>query len=461
MPLALFNGSCMGSQPTGISVTARELVEHLPPEQVPLLDPSGGLAPHSIPIPANLCPECGTRGHLRRLLWTQNQLPRILKQWGHPLLFSPLPEAPLLQGVRSVVLAHDLIPRRFPRAELLTAYHHSYVPLVLHSAKLVLCNSVATAKEIHDSLKIPVSRLVPIRLGFNPGLLRPLNLERRHELLVLGGHARHKNLDRLLRAFAQVRDRSLRLRFIGPEHRLFTQPLKDLAVELGVASRCSFQGWVGDDEKLKCINQARALILPSLWEGFGLPALEAMACGTPVLASTAGAIPEVVGDAALLFDPHQTKAITGAIDDFLKDPQLERQLQETGPRRARQFHWADSADQVLELLKYADAVHPRTAVSTNMVTVDKRAVKRMLKPHLKRCLIAGYALSRNRFPIIKTIALAMLKPMPKLRGRLKYLALGPGSTPNALFEPPAAAYRYWLKALGQPISSAHIGGTGR
>ena len=458
MPLALFNGSCMGPKPTGISVTARELVAHLPPEQVPLLDPRGGLAPHSIPIPANLCPECGTRGHLRRLLWTQNQLPRLLHQWGHPLLFSPLPEAPLLQGVRSVVLAHDLIPRRFPRADLLTAYHHSYVPLVLDSAKLVLCNSVATAKEIHDSLKIPVSRLVPIRLGFNPGLLRPLNLERRHELLVLGGHARHKNLDRLLRAFAQVRDRSLRLRFIGPEHRLFTQPLKDLASELGVTSRCVFQGWVGDEEKLQRINQARALVLPSLWEGFGLPALEAMACGTPVLASTAGAIPEVVGDAALLFAPHQTEAITGAINDFLRDPQLERQLQQTGPQRAQQFHWEDSADQVLELLKYADAVHPSIACPTNMAAEGKRAVKLLLKPHLKRCLIAGYALSRSRFPIIKTVALAILKPMPRLRGRLRYLALGPGSSSNALFEPPA---KLLAEGAGTAGSSSHTGGTGR
>ena len=450
----------MGPRPTGISVTARELATRLQLEQVPLLDPCGGWGPYSIPIPCNLCPEYGTRGHLNRLLWTQNQLPRILKQWGHPLLFSPLPEAPLLQGVRSVVLVHDLIPRRFPRAGRLMAYHFSYVPMVLQSAKLVLCNSLATAKEVHESLNIPLSKIVPIKLGFDSDRLRPLNMKRRHELLVLGGHGPHKNLGRLFRAFSQVRDQSLILRLIGPEHRLFTQPLKDLADELGIASRCIFQGWAGDEEKLKCINQARALILPSLWEGFGLPALEAMACGTPVLASTAGAIPEVVGDAALLFNPRHVEAITGAIDNFLSSPQLEQQLQQAGPQQARHFNWAESADQILELLKYVDASHPQTAESIKIIVIGKRTAKRLVKPYLKRCLIAARELANNRLPILRSVASTVRKIRPALHGRLKHLA-GTESPTASVFEPPADAYRYWLKALGQPIPPSRIGGTGR
>lgn len=385
-PLALFNGICMGPRPTGISVTARELAIRLPPDQVPVLDPCGNSGPHGIPISSDLCAEHSARGHLERLLWTQNQLPDILKRWGNPLLFSPLPEAPLMRGVRSVVLVHDLIPRRFPQGatKQLRAYHTIYIPMVLHSAKLVLCNSVATAKEVHECLKIPTSKIVPIKLGFDAGRLRPLHLERRHELLVLGRHAPHKNLERLLQAFAQVRDKSLRLRLLGPEHRRFTQPLKDLADQLGIASRCMFQGWAGEEEKLQCLHQARALILPSLWEGFGLPALEAMACGTPVLASNAGAIPEVVGDGALLFDPQRVEAITGAIDDFLNDSHLEKTLQQAGPQQARHFHWSESADQVLELLKYANAAHPRAIESTSIILAKgKLAVKQLVKSYAK------------------------------------------------------------------------------
>ena len=155
-PLALFNGSYLGPKPTGIGVVARDLVAALDPERVPLLDPrppepdeprvSGDPGPfrlagrpHSIPIPTNLSPAEGSRAHLRRLLWTQNQLPALIRQHGNPLLLSPLPEAPLLRGVRSVVLAHDLLPLRFPQPTPLLAYHLGYVPLVLHQAAAVLC----------------------------------------------------------------------------------------------------------------------------------------------------------------------------------------------------------------------------------------------------------------------------------------------------------------------------------
>ena len=112
--LALFNGSYLGQRPTGIGVVARDLVNALDPALVPLLDPLGGDRPHSLPIAANLSPEFGRQGHWRRMLWTQNELPRLLRASGAPLLLSPLPEAPLLRGVRSVVLAHDLLPLRYP-----------------------------------------------------------------------------------------------------------------------------------------------------------------------------------------------------------------------------------------------------------------------------------------------------------------------------------------------------------
>ena len=175
-PLALFNGSYLGRRPTGIGVVARDLVAALDPAEVPLLDPLGSDRPGSLPIPDNLGLEHGRAGHLRRLLWTQNQLPGLLRRHGAPLLLSPLPEAPLLRGVRSLVLAHDLLPLRYPQLTPLLAYHLAYVPLVLHRAVRVLCNSEATAREAHGRLGVPSRRLVPIRLGFDPGLLRPLGL---------------------------------------------------------------------------------------------------------------------------------------------------------------------------------------------------------------------------------------------------------------------------------------------
>jgi len=352
-PLALFNGSYLSPRPTGIGVVARDLVAALDPALVPLLDPLGGERPGSLPIPANLSPHHGRRGHLARLGWTQNQLPGLLRASGAPLLLSPLPEAPLLRGVRSVVLVHDLLPLRYPQFTPLLAYHLAYVPLVLHRAVKVLCNSEATAREVHGRLGIPARRLVPIRLGFDPGRLRPLGLERQPFLLVLGRHDPHKNLARVLRAFAAVADpgRELRLKLVGPHDDRYTPELQRLASELGIGDRCDWIAWVSDQERLELLNRCRALVLVSLWEGFGLPALEAMACGAPVIAARAGALPEVVGDAALLVDPRNPAAIADAISRIGREPALVRWLGAAGPPRAARFDWRTSAGQVLGVLQ--------------------------------------------------------------------------------------------------------------
>jgi glycosyltransferase involved in cell wall biosynthesis len=352
-PWALFNGSYLSHRPTGIGVVARDLVAALDPERVPLLDPLGGDRPGSLPIPAHLSPEHGRRGHLARLLWTQNQLPRLLKTTGAPLLLSPLPEAPLLRGVRSVVLAHDLLPLRHPQPGPLLAYHLAYVPLVLHRAVRVLCNSEATAREVHNRLGVPTRRLVPLRLGFDPGRLRPLGRPREPFFLVLGRHDPHKNLARVLQAFAALRDPGgeSRLLLVGPPDARTTPRLQALAAELGIASRCDWIPWVSDAERLELLNRCRALLMVSLWEGFGLPALEAMACGTPVIAARAGALPEVVGEAALLVDPRDPAAIAAAMARLEREPGLARGLGQAGERRASTFRWDHTANDVLAVLR--------------------------------------------------------------------------------------------------------------
>jgi glycosyltransferase involved in cell wall biosynthesis len=352
-PWALFNGSYLSHRPTGIGVVARDLVAALDPERVPLLDPLGGERPGSLPISTNLSPAHGRRGHLARLLWTQNQLPLLLKATGAPLLLSPLPEAPLLRGVRSVVLAHDLLPLRHPQPGPLLAYHLGYVPLVLHRAARVLCNSEATAREVHQRLGVPTRRLVPIRLGFDPGRLRPLGRPREPFFLVLGRHDPHKNLARLLQAFAALRDSGgeTRLRLVGPHDARTTPRLQALARELGIDARCDWIPWVSDEERLELLNRCRALVMVSLWEGFGLPALEAMACATPVIAARAGALPEVVGDAALLVDPRDPAAITTALAQLEREPAQAAALGQAGLERARAFRWERAAADVMAVLE--------------------------------------------------------------------------------------------------------------
>jgi glycosyltransferase involved in cell wall biosynthesis len=350
MSLTLFNGSTLGQRPTGLGVVARDLVAALNPEQVRLLDPLGGTRPGSIPIPASMAPEHGWRGHWRRLRWLQTDLPRLMRRQDADLLLSPLPEAPLLRGVRSVVLAHDLLPLRHPQPTPLLAYHLSYVPLVLHQAERVLCNSEATAREVHQRLRVPLRKLVPIRLGFNPQDLHPMDLPREPFLLVLGSHFPHKNLARVLRAFAALDDPLLQLRLIGPQDRRYTPQLQRLALELGIVERCQWHSWVSNAERLDVLNRCQALVIASLWEGFGLPALEAMACGTPVIASAMGALPEVVGEVGLLVDPRNTAEISAAMHRSGQDRAWTRHARSQGPIQASRFRWETTAHQIESIL---------------------------------------------------------------------------------------------------------------
>ncbi|MCY4174409.1 MAG: glycosyltransferase family 1 protein [Cyanobacteria bacterium MAG CAR3_bin_5] len=351
-PLALFNGSPLGQRPTGIGVVTRALAKALNKDLVMFLDPVATGRSNSLAIPKTLSMDHGWKGHLRRLLWTQNQLPGLLRQTDASFLLSPLPEAPVLRkGIRSIVLAHDLIPLRFPRPGPLLAYHLTYVPLVLHQAERVLCNSEATAREVHGWLRVPRHKLVVVRLGFDPGQLCPLDQPRQPFFLVLGRHDYNKNIFGVLRAFAHLGHPDLTLKLVGSPHRLLTPKLKRLATELGIARQCQWISWVSDQERLLLLNRAQALLMLSLWEGFGLPALEAMACGAPVIAGKAGALPEVVGSAGLLVDPANPFHAAEAMAAVLSDRTIQRQARQAGPSRAARFSWDATARQVESLLE--------------------------------------------------------------------------------------------------------------
>ncbi len=349
-PLALFNGSYLSPKPTGIGVVARDLVKALDPRLVALLDPLDGSRSGSIPISKHFMPECGTKGHLRRLIWTQRDLPTLVRKSGAQLLLSPLPEAPLFRGVRSVVLAHDLLPLRHPQFTPLLAYHLSYVPLVLHRAVRVLCNSEATAREVHQRLAVPIRKLITIPLGFDRDQLFPLDLERKRFFLVLGRHDPHKNIATILQALSCLSQTDLQLKLVGPQDRRYTPKLKTLAKELGIAKRCSWIPWVNDHEKLHLLNSCQALVIASHWEGFGLPALEAMACKTPVIAAMAGALPEVVSDAGIMFSSKDHLALADAMKQITLDSSLRENVVQKGIGQIKKYSWDRSARLVEKVL---------------------------------------------------------------------------------------------------------------
>lgn len=344
-------------RPTGTTHYALNLLPYLTALQPQYLaTPASGLEQYHA-VPANMTAEYGLRGHLRRLLWTQLRLPTLCKRLGarsaaSDLLFSPITEAPLFTNRRFVVMVHDLIPLRFAVSRAQTWLHRHYVPRVLTAAEHVLCNSEATAADIVQFYGLSAKKITPILLAHDGAHFRPMALERQNYFLLLGRQTPYKNGAIALQAFAQLANRDeYELWIAGPDDPRYTPALRSQAAALGITPQVKFLNYVAYDQLPKLLNQAQALIFPSLWEGFGLPVLETMACGTPVIASNRASIPEVTGQAALLVDPLDVAAIANAMQRLTRDPQLHRQLSHASRDRAAQFSWARTGQATVEVLQ--------------------------------------------------------------------------------------------------------------
>lgn len=354
----LVNLAMVGEKRTGIANYAVNLVTHLPLSGTLLLPPQrdGFAGTESLPavsIPDDMSPDSGKSGHLRRLTWTQFRLPPLYRQHQSQLLFSPVPEAPLFSHCRSIVMVHDLIPLRFPdwRSPLLP-YFRYYVPQVLTQAQHILCNSNATATEVHQTYGIPHSRLTAIPLAYDATHFYPRNLPTQNYFLYLGRHDLHKNVSRIISAFALLPQRQdYELWLVGGTDSRYTPALQNLAEELGIAQQVKFLDYVSYRKLPEVIERAIALVFPSLWEGFGLPVLEAMACGTPVITSHLSALPEVAGEAAILVNPLEVTEIAAAMEQSVRDEGARSNLREAGLKQAAQFSWKLTAQRTAEVLQ--------------------------------------------------------------------------------------------------------------
>jgi glycosyltransferase involved in cell wall biosynthesis len=308
---------------------------------------------NTYPIPATMTADQGSKGHARRLVWTQVNLPAIHRQLDAALLFSPIPEAPLGTRTRYVVTVHDVIPLRFPkRWSPLTLYSRYYVPQVLRQAEHILANSTATAQDVVDFFGIPASSITPISLAYDAQHFRVLDLPQQNYFLVLGRPDPHKNIHRVLEAFAQLPlNEEVELCLAGTPDPTLTPQLLTHADDLGIRQRVKVLDYVPFDELPTLLNQAIALVFPSLWEGFGLPVLEAMACGTPVITSNLSSLPEVAGDAALLVDPYDVGAIAQAMHTLLTDEAAHQYFQSAGLQRVKNFSWEKTGQQTAEVLQ--------------------------------------------------------------------------------------------------------------
>jgi glycosyltransferase involved in cell wall biosynthesis len=285
-------------------------------------------------------------------LWTHWRLRQALRRERPDVTFIPSHVLPVGLGLRSVVTIHDVGHRHDPHSYSRAArwYLEATTRYAAHRANRLIAVSQSTADDLTRFYGVPGGRIAVVHSGIDPRMrpqdpsrvaevLRRLEVGGAYFLYVGRDHPR-KNLAMLRRAFDEARRRGLEAELIlaGPDHN----------AALGGSARVL--PYVPADDLPALYAGAIALMLPSRFEGFGFPALEAMACGTAVIASTAGALPEIVGTAGILLSPDDAGAWSQAMLELASDGALQRRLIAAGGARSAEFSWTSAASKTWRVL---------------------------------------------------------------------------------------------------------------
>jgi len=363
------NGAIIGKKPTGLGVYATNVVKELATcctEMIVYTSVPVDGVPVVRRIPPLVRPEVRLKGHACRLLWTQSVLPWHIMIDRPDVLFNPLPEGPLLGKIPMVTVTHDLIPLRYPDDHPRQQYYFRYlVPAVLHRSRRIIADSTATKEDIQSFYGIDGERIAVVPAGYDRTIFVPegdrwslsaipTSMDGHYQLngyiLYVGNLFPHKNLARLIRAFRSFwHEFRIALVIAGDRDPRFISFLES---EIGSAP-VFIMNYVSASILPALYRGAELFVLPSLYEGFGLTPLEAMACGTPVVLSRTPPLTELAGDAALYFDPMDEVSIAEALRMVLADSALRSSLREKALRRAQLFSWERTARLVFNELSAA------------------------------------------------------------------------------------------------------------
>jgi glycosyltransferase involved in cell wall biosynthesis len=368
---------------TGSGQYTRQLVYHLN-RMVSDLDLTlvlpqlpGSDAPAGVPAGMRVERVPVRAGHFGKVLFEQHLFPAACRRVGATVAHVPYWGGPLRSPVPLVVTIHDLTTLLVPdynrgwRARL----YNALVGAAAQGAAHIITDSFASKLDIIDHLAIPEERVTAIYLGVGPqyttaqsagnslvdmAVLRKYNLPDFY-VLYLGGYELHKNILTLLHAYTYVaqalgEDYPLILAGKKPERATPNFPdYQDYIERSGLGKFVRWIGFVDEEDKPVLYRNAEVFVFPSRHEGFGLPPLEAMACGTPVVASTSGSLPEIVGPAGFAVDPDDPRNMAGAIIAIIMQEQLAAELRQKGPEQAAKFSWETTAAETLLVYDRMDA----------------------------------------------------------------------------------------------------------
>jgi len=318
-------------------------------------------------------PFANQRSNLAKVWFEQITFPRVCKKLGVNLAHVPYLGSPLSTTVPTVVTIHDLIPMVLPeyRGDWRVRLYTSLVAAAAPQANIILADSQASKQDILRKLNVPDEQVRVVYLApaphYQPAQTwqQIVDIKKKYNLpedfvLYLGGYDVRKNVSALLHAYTWVGNTLkdafplvLAGRLPQTETPLFPDPLR-IARELNIEKYIVTPGWIAEEDLPLLYSAATVFVYPSRYEGFGLPVLEAMACGTPVITTNAASIPELAGPAAFQLDPSDTKHIAAPILRLCTEEDSNDEMIERGFDQVEKFSWEKTAAQTLRA--YQDAV---------------------------------------------------------------------------------------------------------
>jgi O-antigen biosynthesis alpha-1,2-mannosyltransferase len=299
------------------------------------------------------------------VLWDQLAVPYLTRREKLDVLFNPKFTVPLLARTPTVFVIHGgewlVIPQAFPWYD--RVYARTALPVYCRHADAVITVSQKVKEDMVRATGISASKLFPVHNGFDRETFRPVrarecldSVQIRYKLpkrFILWAGQIHplKNVERLLEAFARIRDVIPASLVLAGQSAWQGERILRQITQLGLSDRVHLPGWVSHDDLPALYSLAELFVLPSLHEGFGIPLIEAMACGCPVLTSETGSPPEVVRDAGYLVNPYQVADIAEGMRTIMTNSRLRASMIQKGLTRAKDFGWDKCASETLAVIE--------------------------------------------------------------------------------------------------------------
>lgn len=354
------NATILHEKTTGLGVYAKNILRVFSSDkkdvEVFCSIPIDGLK--TIKVTKYVRPSYHKKGGVVRFLYTQLVLPFKVKS--EDVLYHPFQYLALFSNSKQIMTIHDLIPLYYKEvARHQYIYYKYFMPLLIKKANKIICISNNTKEDLIRFYNIDENKIKMIYNGYDKdffneddideGILKKYDIDYPYMVMV-GASYPHKNLESAIKAFKELKDKNGCKLIIISKNSGYVEKLRELTKELNLDKVVIFLGYVADNDLKTLYNKSKAFVYPSLYEGFGLPILEAVACNTLVLCSNNSSLPEVAGEGAIMFDAENLEEIKKAMEIALAGGKQVEEVKRKAKENLKRFSWEKCSREVFDVI---------------------------------------------------------------------------------------------------------------